>query len=57
MRDVMLINLHSSNTCYTYFVKQIKEKVMKREWKRSRNLYKSLVANFELRTSLGKAIV
>jgi hypothetical protein len=55
LHDVMLNNLHSPNTYYAG--NQIKEKVMKREWKRSRNLYKILVANFEWRTSLGKASV
>jgi hypothetical protein len=45
LHDVMLTNPHSHNTYYVG--NQIKEKVMKHEWKRSRNLYNILVANFE----------
>ena len=48
-------NLHSRNTYYVG--NEIKEKLMKREWKHSRNLYKILVANCEWRTSLGKFCV
>jgi hypothetical protein len=50
LHNVMLNNLHSPNTYYVG--NHIKEKVMKREWKRSKIFYKILVAK-----SLGRAFV
>ena len=55
LHDVMLNNLHSPNTYYVG--NHIKEKVIYRKWKSSRNLYKILVAKCEWRTSLGSAFV